>query len=121
MNMESARGFPQSNLMRAASISAVISDSSNSTTRALSLWRVAARVAIEPCIGFLEACVEAIASDRAKTTDAQRRAQDLVELVEVIAAWPKLAPELRTACLAMTRSAIERRIDRSASLSRVAM
>lgn len=69
---------------------------------------MAARAGIEPFIGFLEACAAALHSETAKTPDAQLRAQNLAELREMVEAWPKLSPELRAACLAMTRSAMER-------------
>lgn len=46
-----------------------------------------------------------LCSDTAKTPDAQLRAQNFAELREVIEALPKLSPELRAQCLAVTRSA----------------
>jgi hypothetical protein len=56
-------------------------------------------------LAFFQACADAAASEIEKSTDAQLRAQKLAELQEIITAWPKLPPELRTACLAVTRAA----------------
>jgi hypothetical protein len=47
----------------------------------------------------------AAASEIANNPDAQPRAQKLCELCEVLAAWPNLSPELRTAVLVVTRAA----------------
>jgi len=58
---------------------------------------------------FLEACVEAMRSEFEKSGGAQLRAREFAELTEMIAAWRKLTPELRKACLAVTASAIRRR------------
>jgi hypothetical protein len=69
---------------------------------------MAARAGIEPVLAFLQACAEAAASEIEKSADAQLRAQKLAELQEIISAWPKLSPELRTACLAVTRAGSER-------------
>jgi hypothetical protein len=66
---------------------------------------MAARAGIEPVVGFLQACVEAIASVSAHSLDTQIRTQRLNELLVIVEAWPKLSPELRTACLAVTRAA----------------
>jgi hypothetical protein len=57
---------------------------------------------------FLQACAQLAASVSAETADTQRRTQKLVELGEVIEAWPKLSPELRIALLVMTRTANKR-------------
>jgi hypothetical protein len=65
---------------------------------------MAARAGIEPVLAFFQACADAAASEIAKTTDAQLHAQKLAELQEIISAWPKLSPELRTACLAVTQA-----------------
>jgi hypothetical protein len=54
---------------------------------------------------FLEACVAAIRSESAKTTNAHLRAQELSSLTKIIAAWPKLSGEFRAAVAAMTQSA----------------
>jgi hypothetical protein len=72
------------------------------TTRLLIM---AAQAGIEPVLGLLQACVAAAASEIAGNPDAQLRAQKLGELQEILAAWPKLSSELRTAVLAVTRSA----------------
>jgi hypothetical protein len=69
---------------------------------------MAARAGIEPVLAFFQACADAAASEIAKTADAQLCAQRLAELREIISAWPKLSPELRVACLAVTRMARER-------------
>jgi hypothetical protein len=69
---------------------------------------LAARVGIEPYIGFIQACIQTMNSERAKALNSQLHAQGLSELGEVITAWPTLPRELRIACLAMTRSAIAR-------------
>jgi hypothetical protein len=55
--------------------------------------------------GFLQACVLAAASELAKTADTQVRTQILATLQKIVAAWPILSPELRPACLAVTRAA----------------
>jgi hypothetical protein len=65
---------------------------------------MAARAGIEPVLAVFQACADAAASEIEKSADAQTGAQKLAELQEVITAWPKLPPELRTACLAVTRS-----------------
>jgi hypothetical protein len=85
---------------------------------------MAARAGIEPVLAFFQACAEAVASEIEKSADAQLRAQKLAEssdhepldpardhslrgvewLREIISAWPKLSPELRAACLAVTRA-----------------
>jgi hypothetical protein len=49
--------------------------------------------------------MEAMISEFAKTADAQLRTQKVADLQEIVAAWPKLPPELRAACLAVTRAA----------------
>jgi hypothetical protein len=67
------------------------------------LLRDGCRAAIEPFIGFLQACAETLRSETSKTPDAQLRAQNLAELRDVIEAWPKLSPELRVAMLAVTQ------------------
>jgi hypothetical protein len=59
----------------------------------------------EPVIAFLQACVEFVISEFGKSADTHLRTQKLKDLREVIESWPKLSPELRTACLAVTRSA----------------
>jgi len=69
---------------------------------------MAAQAGIEPVLGLLQACVAAAASEIANSTDAQLRAQKLGELREIVAAWPALSPELRTAVLAVTQSAVAR-------------
>jgi hypothetical protein len=56
-------------------------------------------------LALLQACADAAASEIEKSADAQLRAQKLAELREIISAWPKLPPELRAACLAVTRAA----------------
>jgi hypothetical protein len=56
-------------------------------------------------LALLQACGAAAASEIANNPDAQLRAQKLGELQEILAAWPKLSSELRTAVLAVTRSA----------------
>jgi hypothetical protein len=66
---------------------------------------MAARAGIEPFVCFLEACAAALRSETAKSSDAQLHAQNLAELREVIEVWPKLLPELRAACLAVTIAA----------------
>lgn len=66
---------------------------------------MAARAGIEPFIGFLEACADALRSETVKTPDVQLRAQNLAELRKVVEAWPKLSAELRAACLAVTSAA----------------
>jgi hypothetical protein len=66
---------------------------------------MAARAGIEPFICFLEACAEALRSETTKTPNAQLRAQELSSLTKILAAWPKLSGEFRTAVLMMTRSA----------------
>ena len=66
---------------------------------------MAAQAGIEPVFGLLQACVAAAASEIANNPDAQLRAQKLGELREILVAWPALSPELRTACLAVTRAA----------------
>jgi hypothetical protein len=65
---------------------------------------MAARAGIEPVLAFFQACIEAAASEIEKTADTQLRTQKLAELREIISAWPKLSPELRAACLAVTRT-----------------
>jgi hypothetical protein len=57
----------------------------------------AAGAGFEPALAFLQACVEIIASEFAKSGDTQLRTQKFKELREVIEAWPKLSPELRAA------------------------
>jgi hypothetical protein len=64
-----------------------------------------AQAGIEPVIGLLQACITAAVSEFTASPDAQLRAQKLGELRELVAAWPHLSPELRTAVLAVTRSA----------------
>jgi hypothetical protein len=59
----------------------------------------------EPARAFLQACVEFVISELEKSADTQLRTQKLTELRELIGLWPKLSPELRAACLAVTRSA----------------
>jgi hypothetical protein len=66
---------------------------------------MAAQAGIEPVLALLQACVAAAVSEIATNSDAQLHAQKLGELREVVSAWPSLSPELRTACLAVTRSA----------------
>lgn len=66
---------------------------------------MAAQAEIEPVLGLLQAGVAAAVSEIANNPDAQLRAQELRELQEVVAAWLHLSPELRTAVLAVTRSA----------------
>jgi hypothetical protein len=66
---------------------------------------MAARAGIEPVLAFFQACIAAAASEIEKSADAQLHAQKLAELREIISAWPKLSPELRAACLAVTRAA----------------
>ena len=56
-------------------------------------------------VRFLEACAAVISSESAKTADAQLRAQELSSLTKIIAVWPKLSGEFRTAVLAVTGSA----------------
>jgi hypothetical protein len=70
----------------------------------ISLMETAARAGIEPVLAFFQACAETVASEIEKSADAQLRAQKLAELQEIISAWPKLSPELRAACLAVTRA-----------------
>ena len=41
--------------------------------------------------------------------DTQLRTQDLAALREIVAAWPSMPPELRTACLAVTRAGVDGR------------
>ena len=65
---------------------------------------MAAQAGIEPEFAFLQACVSALASIRAESAGTQLRTQKLGELQDIIAAWPNLSPELRTACLAVTRA-----------------
>ena len=67
---------------------------------------MAAQAGIEPVLGLLQACATAAVSEIAANTDAQLRAQKLGELRDILAAWPHLSSELRTAVLAVTRSAI---------------
>jgi hypothetical protein len=69
---------------------------------------MAARAGIEPVYRLLQACVEAAISEFEKTADTQLRTQKLAELQEIVPAWPKLPPELRTAVLAVTRAGRER-------------
>ena len=59
----------------------------------------------EPVERFLQACAAFVASVSAETADTQLRTQKFAELREVIEAWPKLSPELRSAVLAVTRTA----------------
>jgi len=70
---------------------------------------------LEPVPRLLQAGVAVAASVSAQTADTQRRTQKLAEssretmssvegLREVIAAWPRLSPELRAAVLAVTRA-----------------
>jgi hypothetical protein len=69
---------------------------------------MAARAGIEPMVRFLEACIQTVNSESTKTSDAQLRAQELSNLAKIIAAWPKLSGEFRTAVQAMTESATKR-------------
>jgi len=62
---------------------------------------------LEPVQRLLQACVTAAASVNAETADTQQRTQNLADLCEVIAAWPKLSAELRAAVLAVTRTAMK--------------
>jgi len=66
-----------------------------------------AGVGFEPILEFLQACIAAAVSEIANSADAQIGAQKLRELREVIEAWSKLSPELRTAVRAVTRCAKE--------------
>jgi hypothetical protein len=70
--------------------------------------RMAARVGIEPCIGFLEACITAMRSETAETPDAQLHAHELSSLTKIISSWPKLSVELRAAVQAVTGSGTKR-------------
>jgi hypothetical protein len=69
-------------------------------------------------VRFLEACVAAISSESAKTTDALPsaqevrdssilRAQEISALAKIMAAWPKLPGEFRAAVLAVTQGAVK--------------
>jgi hypothetical protein len=68
--------------------------------------KLAAQAGIEPVLALLQACVAAAASEFAANPDAQLRAQKPGELQEIVAAWPELSPELRTAVLAVNRVAL---------------
>ena len=70
---------------------------------------MAARAGIEPVTEFLQACVEAVASEISKSADAHIGTQKLMGLREVIKTWPNLTPELRTAVVAVTQAANTRR------------
>ena len=69
---------------------------------------MAAQAGIEPALGLLQACVAAAVFEIAAIPNAQLRAQKRGELQEVVAAWPNLSPDLRTAVLAVTRAATKR-------------
>ncbi|MBK8477009.1 MAG: hypothetical protein IPL39_12125 [Opitutaceae bacterium] len=57
-------------------------------------------------LGFLQACLATALCAFPESGDTQLRAQDLAALWEIVAAWPALPPELRTACLAVTRAGL---------------
>jgi len=69
---------------------------------------MAARAGIEPVLGFLQACLAAVASEMGKSADTQIRAQKISELREMVEAWPNLSVEFRATMLAMTESASKR-------------
>jgi len=69
------------------------------------LSKVAAQAGIEPNAAFLQACLATALCAFPESGDTQLRTQDLAALREIVAAWPSLPPELRTACLAVTRAA----------------
>jgi hypothetical protein len=66
---------------------------------------MAAQAGIVPGAAFLQACVAAFASIRAKSADTQLRTQTLADLREILLAWPHLSTDLRNVCLAVTRAA----------------
>ena len=65
---------------------------------------MAAQAGIEPSAAFLQACLATVLCASLDSGDTQLRTQDLVALREIVAAWSSLPPELRTACLAVTRA-----------------
>ena len=58
---------------------------------------MAAQAGIEPSAAFLQACLATALCVSPDSGDTQLRTQDLVALREIVAAWPALPPELRTA------------------------
>ena len=62
-------------------------------------------VGIEPIAAFLQACLAVALCASPESGDTQLRTHDLAALREIVIAWPTLPPELRTACLAVTRAA----------------
>jgi hypothetical protein len=66
---------------------------------------MAARAGIETIVRFLEACIQVMGSDSAKTADPQLRALELSRLTNIILAWPNLSGEFRAAVQAVTQSA----------------
>lgn len=70
---------------------------------------MAAQAGIEPSVAFLQACLAVVLCVSPESGDTQLRTQDLAALREIVAAWPTLPPELRTACLAVTRAGVDGR------------
>jgi len=66
---------------------------------------MAARAGIEPASAFLQAVITALTSESVSDAGAQKRAQDLCELSEVLGTWWSIAPEIRAAILTMVRAA----------------
>jgi len=65
---------------------------------------MAARAGIEPATAFLQAAVEALSCENGVSHHAQRDAQKLGELAEIVNAWAKLPAEIQFAMLALVRA-----------------
>lgn len=63
-----------------------------------------AQAGIEPISAFLQDCLATALGASPNSGGTQLRTPDLAALREIAAAWPSLPPELRTACLAVTRA-----------------
>jgi len=71
------------------------------------IGRMVDATGLEPVQRLLQADVTFTTSVGAETADTHLRTQNLADLCEVIAAWPKLSAELRAAVLAVTRTAMK--------------
>jgi hypothetical protein len=65
---------------------------------------MAARAGIEPAAAFLQAAIEASSCGSGTEGCAQRDAQKLGELAEVVNAWAKLPGEIRFSVVALVRA-----------------